>query len=247
MKRQDISFVEKIGPHCQVKAEQPPLFLEEQIAPLLHKTTRSCRASKRRTIIEHETDFWKAAQLLPFSAANIMGFNLSDWFPRAPGVCWSRYGVKARRSLDGCHEENDPLLGTIYSPQGKLSFIEHGGVGTIRLRPRLIDEIPCHLASAVAGEQCAGGILLAIPLDILANIAESVGCKANIYAEVRFLDELELEEPAAAVHLASPLRLDRRRVARRPPKISCHGRTKWVALRSDPRTTSPSCLQQPIG
>ena len=129
MKRQDISFVEKIGPHCQVKAEQPPLFLEEQIAPLLHKTTRSCRASKRRTIIEHETVFWKAAQLLPFSAANLVGFKLSDWFPRAPGVCWSRYGVKARRSLYGCHEENDPLLGTIYSPQGKLSLLSMAELG----------------------------------------------------------------------------------------------------------------------
>ena len=87
---------------------------------------------------------------------------------------------------------NDPDLGPIFAPQDKMSLIEDGGIGTIRLRPRRIDGTDCWLSTAVKGVQCAGGIPLALPNSLLSEGQIQWGEAAIIEGTVRFLHDAGL-------------------------------------------------------
>jgi hypothetical protein len=100
---------------------------------------------------------------------------------------------------------NDPELGLYVSPESKMGLIEEGGIGSIRLRPRKIDDEICWLAAALSGNECHQGVPLAIPKSVLDKAAVSWGDQVNIEGTVRFLQEAGLQDTAAYVHHARPL------------------------------------------
>jgi hypothetical protein len=136
---------------------------------------------------------------------SLSGFTLCDWFPRAPGVYWSEWAERARRYVWEGHHESDPELGAYFSPEGKMSLIEEGGIGTVRLHPRKLDGERCWLATALTGDACHSGVPLAIPDPVLRSAGVSWGDRVDVLGRVRFLRDAGLDEVAASVHHARPL------------------------------------------
>jgi hypothetical protein len=194
---------EQLGARASSDAHRPELFVEQHTAPLFFG--RTCPTAGEHEQFDNEEAFWNRSASIPFASVCLNKFRLSDWFPRAPGVYWSRYGTQARQSAWEDDTTNDPQLGHIFNPESKRALIEEGGMGTIRLRPRRIDNTDCWLASAIKGPQCAGGIPLAIPNSFLREAKVTWGDTAILYGRVRFLQDVGLVDTAAHVHHASPL------------------------------------------
>jgi hypothetical protein len=195
------------GARSYTEARHPEAYVAQHVAPLLHQRTRShgeSSESEREKEFASEEDFWKMADSITFQSVRLRKFRLSDWFPRTPGVYWSRRGTAIRESTYRSPTVNDPKLGRIFAPEAKMSLIEEGGIGTIRLRPRRIDETDCWFATAVKGTQCAGGIPLLIPNRFLRENAIEWGNTVDIVGTVRYLQDANLDDVAAHVHHASP-------------------------------------------
>jgi hypothetical protein len=191
------------GARSAIRADNPAAFIEQHTAPLLYRRTRPVDGEHR--VFATEQEFWASSEGLPFASVCLAKFRLSDWFPRARGVYWSRYGQQIRENVYSTKPQHDPVLGLFYNPQSKMSLIEEGGIGTIRLSPRRIDDMDCWLATAVRGPQCAGGVPLAIPHSYIREAAVTWGETVKVYGTVRFLQDIGLEDTAASVHHASPL------------------------------------------
>jgi hypothetical protein len=110
--------------------------------------------------LDSERDFWQTANRTDRNARSahlfddyvLDRFTISDWFPRAPGVFWTEKAEMSRSYVWGLEQEHDAQLGGFYKPQEKMSLIENGGLGTIRLRPRKIDGEYYWFATAVTGK-----------------------------------------------------------------------------------------------
>ena len=89
-----------------------------------------------------EEDYWRDAigqgfhrpaqqNLKHGDVIELQAFDLSEWFPRAPGSFWTQHGSdlrhKARREM-----ESQTSTIWIFTPKGK-EFMIHGGIGTLRL------------------------------------------------------------------------------------------------------------------
>ncbi len=149
--------------------------------------------------------FWADGEEIGLGEIRLAGFRLTDWFPRTPGVYWSRRAADARENVQIRPRNNDPELGHYVSPESKMGLIEEGGIGSIRLRPRKIDGEVCWLATALSGNECHQGIPLAIPNSVLAKSSVKWGDQVDIDGTVRFLQDAGLEDTAAYVHHARPL------------------------------------------
>jgi hypothetical protein len=191
------------GARAFAEARHPKKFIEQHVAPLLYKPTRPADGNTEE--FSSEEQFWEKASSIIFASVHLKQFRLSDWFPRTPGVYWSRRGIDARRSTYNSRTTYDRQLGRIFAPQAKMSLIEDGGIGTIRLRPRRIEGSDCWFATAVKGSQCAGGIPLALPQAFLSGGNVTWGDTVNLSGTVRFLQDAALHDVAAYVHHASPV------------------------------------------
>jgi hypothetical protein len=194
---------DKEGVRAATSAQQPDRFVRQHAAPLLYHPTLPAKGNTKE--FSAEEDFWEKSKSITFASVCLDRFRLTDWFPRAPGVYWSRRGISARQAAWSHNTTNDPELGQIFAPRSKMALIEDGGIGTIRLRPRRIDGTDCWLATAVNGVQCAGGIPLALPNTFLQQGDVSWGDTVVIRGTVRFLQDAGLDDTAAYVHHASPL------------------------------------------
>jgi hypothetical protein len=194
---------EEDGARATALARNPRQFIAQHIASFLYRRTKPTQGRDER--FGTEEAFWTKSNELHLASVCLENFRISDWFPRTPGVYWSRHGISARTNTWANEPKHDPELGRIFNPKSKMSLIEEGGIGTIRLRPRRIDNTDCWLATAVTSSQCAGGIPLAIPNSFIQEAMISWGETATIYGTVRFLQDAGLEDTAAYVHHASPI------------------------------------------
>jgi hypothetical protein len=195
-----------LGKIARLTALNPARFIVQHIAPLLYgwAKKRPGRSPRDRAFCS-EQEFWHASAALPFSTVDLQQFRLLNWFPRAPGVYHSRWAVKVRESLWDRDVVQDPDLGPIVRPNSKMDLIEEGGVGTIRLQPRRIESTDYWLTTAVTGTQCAGGVPVAIPDQLVSPGNYEWGDTVTIRGKVRTLTDLGLEDSAKSVHHAAPL------------------------------------------
>jgi hypothetical protein len=176
-------------------AMDPRTFIEQQVSPIFFHTTAEAAPPQNVEEITLEQDFWEKSGRLLLGMVRLRNFRLSDWFPRAPGVHWSRSGLDLRRELSSFPLEYDI----------KMDVIERGGIGTIRLRPRKIDGVDCWLATAGTGSHCHSGVPLAIPDAVLRQSGVEWGNTADITGRVRFIQDAGLDDIARAVHGARPV------------------------------------------
>jgi len=193
------------GAHATTPATRPQQFIRQYLLPLFFRKTVKGQAVDQYIDISSEEQFWKNSSRLALRRVCLLGFRLSDWFPRVPGVFWSERAHRARTYVLSRGSNHDPVLGEYYSPQSKMGLIEDGGIGTIRLRPRQIDASTCWLGTALTGTVCHAGIPVAIPNAILQESGVGWGETVRIEGEVRFLQDVGLEDTATAVHHVRPL------------------------------------------
>ena len=193
------------GLRAHTRARNPRLFFEQYLRPLLFwRTTDEGKKNKLREFQTAEA-FWGNGTEILLGEVRLKDFRLTDWFPRAPGVYWSRGAAEAREYVRIRPPNSDPELGFYVSPESKMGLIEEGGIGSIRLRPRKIDDEICWLTTALSGNECHQGIPLAIPKSVLEKAAVEWGDQVNIEGTARFLQDAGLEDTAAYVHHARPL------------------------------------------
>ena len=205
MFREEIEPWKKNGARAATWAGQPWLFIRQHLSPLLWTGTNRGPNVRDYKEITSEEQFWGEDGDIIYGAVRLKGFRVTDWFPRTPGVYWSEHAQWARRHVWSGESHADAVLGRYYSPEGKMSLIEEGGVGTIRLRPRKIDGEDCWLATALTGIECHRGIPLAIPDTLLRQRQVSWGDRAVLEGRTRFLEDAGLDDTAAYVHHARPL------------------------------------------
>jgi hypothetical protein len=193
------------GTRATVLARNPKGFFGQYILPLFFRHTGGIPNARDSKNIASEEQFWSANGNIALAAVSLDGFRLTDWFPRAPGVYWSRDARRAREMAWSEEINTDKELGDYYSPETKMDLIEEGGIGTIRLRPRRIDDEDCWFGTAIVGRECHGGIPLAIPNTVLHNSGIIWGDQINLRGRVRYLQDAGLEDTAASVHHARPL------------------------------------------
>jgi hypothetical protein len=106
------------GARSATRAERPRMFIQQQIAPLLYESTTSVISVGRGTTFLDDQAFWTYFHESQDQGRSLFdtitlkgGFAVSDWFPRAPGMYWSRAAAKARENVNSNRQEHDPDLG----------------------------------------------------------------------------------------------------------------------------------------
>ncbi len=185
---------DETGARAAIRASRPSLFIQQYLLPLFFGTTKLSRRPKHAEPLVSEEQFWGQTGDVMFGSVHLKGFRITDWFPRSPGVFWSIRARLAREEVYGNRPESDPELGLIYTPESKMGLIEGGGIGTIRLRPRRVDETLCWFGTAVKSEHCHVGIPLAVPDTLLQKSSIQWGDTVDIKGRVRFLQDVGLED-----------------------------------------------------
>jgi hypothetical protein len=193
------------GSRAAVRASQPALFIKQYLLPLFFNKTKVSKESTHPDPVVNEEQFWGQSGEVFFGSIHLKGFRITDWFPRAPGLFWSPNARMEREYVYHNRPERDPELGLVYTPESKMGLIEGGGIGTIRLRPRNVDNTLCWFATALTGTHCHVGIPLAIPDSLLQQSGVRWGDKVNLRGRVRFLHDVGLEEVARELRGVRPI------------------------------------------
>ena len=136
-----------------------------------------------------DSDFWKTflntQHLSSMRWVKLIGFQISDWFPRTPGL----YHTKAAGSY---RASNNIYLRNVdeaqfYTPAGKSRLLK-GGIGTIRFKPIRVSSISDEehwLCTATSDGYVHSGIPLAIPNGLMGQI--DFEANFTIVGQVKFL------------------------------------------------------------
>jgi len=181
------------------------LFIRQHVSPLFFRQTDPVLDAPQHKDITSEQQFWLESGELMLSVVKLHGFKITDWFPRVPGLYWSASAGDVRTSMLTSETLTDPDLGNYFARHAKRIFVDWGGMGTIRLLPRRIDDVDCWFATALTGVACHAGIPLAIPHSVLRTGGVEWGDAVDLTGRVRFLRDAGLSDVAASVHGARPL------------------------------------------
>jgi hypothetical protein len=193
------------GARAAIRASRPSLFIQQYLLPLFFRKTKPSRRPQHAEPLLSEEQFWGQTGDVMFGSVHLKGFRITDWFPRSPGVFWSQQARWAREEVYANRPESDPELGLIYTPESKMGLIEGGGIGTIRLRPRSVDETLCWFGTAVKSDHCHVGIPLAIPDTLLQKSAIRWGDTVDIKGRVKFLQDVGLDDVGHQVSGIRPI------------------------------------------
>jgi hypothetical protein len=193
------------GFRAQVRANDPGSFIEQYLKPLFFRKTSDASTKRRHREFTSAKDFWANDGEIMLREVRLKDFRLTDWFPRAPGVYWSREAERARDMAMAGPTNDDPYLGRYFSPRDKMGLIERGGIGSLRLLPRKIDDHVCWLGTALSGTECHQGVPLAIPKTVMDDAGVEWGDRVTVEGRVRFLKDAGLDDAAGEVHHARPV------------------------------------------
>jgi hypothetical protein len=117
-------------------------------------------------------------------------FHLFEWFPQSPG----RFHTDEARDLR--RQANDMLTLTVdgrtyYSPPGKAAMIR-GGIGAVRLRPRIVGGEPHYFMTASSNGVCHEGFPVLVPRrfygPLKAQMNADGAVPVTLSGEMRYLD-----------------------------------------------------------
>src|SRR5262245_46932616 len=84
------------GAHTATWAPKTKAFIAQYLLPLFFRETKSVLRARKSENLDSEEQFWHKCGDFQLSAVNLNRFRLTDWFPRAPGVYWSRSAGEIR-------------------------------------------------------------------------------------------------------------------------------------------------------
>lgn len=106
----------------------------------------------------------KNPRLFSDDVITLRNFQLSQWYPRIPGLYWTFEGVRLRR-LSERNINKSPVLGMHYRPFDKRQMMR-GGMGTLRTHER--NKLKLY------GATTSGNLNAAIPVLISRNVSKNI-------------------------------------------------------------------------
>lgn len=177
-----------------------PVLIDSQIAPsnyLLGLQRPPQVDVKRPHTFRSNAQIWKQAisgELHATKRIRLTDFRLFEWFPLSPGLFHTEDATYHRRQAFNyiSHTEDDLV---VFDPYGKMHMIL-GGIGSIRLKPRLIEGAPSYFMSASSSRSCHDGFPVLLPETMYAKLISEVkslgSARRTIEGELRFFPaELE--------------------------------------------------------
>ena len=132
--------------------------------------------NKHDRIYHSNNGVWEAIILekLRRTDVNILldSFFIFEWFPRSPGLFYTREGRMAREEASSNIETLDQGV-VIYNHHGKQSMLD-GGIGNIRLKPIKLEKGNFYFVSASSDGECHEGFPVAIPESLYNTIIEEI-------------------------------------------------------------------------
>lgn len=114
----------------------------------------------------------------------LSGFQIIDWFPRAPGLYHTPDADRARYEAEHYVREKNGVL--FFEPRGKR-YMQEGGIGSVRFKPISIKDRDYWMCTATSDYYCHSGIPIAIPNELMERVDFHRSYK--ITGQVRFLPE----------------------------------------------------------
>lgn len=134
--------------------------------------------------------FWEAVLFsrrgIGLRWVELIDFQVTDWFPRTPGLYFSPNAKRARREAEHYVTREQGL--EFYEPRGKMHMIQ-GGIGSVRFKPINFGHDDYWLCTATSSRYCHSGIPLAIPNILMEKIGFDFLYKFDISGQVRFLPD----------------------------------------------------------
>ncbi len=188
------NFLQRDDAPYALGAFSPRTFVHQLLQVFMSTSTKGKKAKgdTEKLVFNSEQDFWNNLNLL--ADVSLESFRISDWFPRTPGLYWKQEAAHARLHIEGNKSDRNDALGSYYKPAFKSELIESGGIGSIRLRPRQIDDEFCWYGTAYTGRFCHMGVPLIIPERLLRKTGLTWGECVTLTGRVRFLQNVGLEE-----------------------------------------------------
>jgi len=157
--------------------------------PMVNHFTTSDADTQLRTSSNRETwELFVQEQMYDTRRVTLEHFHLFEWFPLSPGRFHTQEAAQnremARQSLVRAQGQ------TFFSPYGKADMIR-GGVGTVRLKPRMIAGEPQYFMTASSNAVCHEGFPVLIPRrfygPIKARINQIGAAPVTLSGEMRYL------------------------------------------------------------
>jgi hypothetical protein len=116
-------------------------------------------------------------------------FHLFEWFPLAPGKYHALGGDRYRREAL-VYIRKTPAGDQFLDPYGKELMFK-GGIGAVRIRPRLIEKIPYYFLSASSSGVCHEGFPVLVPRQFYAQVKPIINqlgaAPVTLSGEMRYL------------------------------------------------------------
>ena len=130
--------------------------------------------------------FYEAAQTKLFEGqlVKLLYFDITEWFPRCPGLFWTAEGhIYRQRAKDYVEDQINKYKHIAFSPRGK-SLMILGGIGTTRLEVHTGDEQDYKVLCATSSGRCDAGIPLVVTKPVWEQIRDGILSKGAIKADV---------------------------------------------------------------
>jgi len=130
--------------------------------------------------------FYEEAQTNLFEGqlVKLVDFDITEWFPRCPGMFWTAEGhIYRERAKDYVADQIDKYRHIAFSPRGK-SLMILGGIGTTRLEVHTGDERDYKILCATSSGRCDAGIPLVVTRGVWEQIRDGILSEGAVKADV---------------------------------------------------------------
>jgi|GEM_PF-1028969 len=160
--------------------------------PMVERHTTPATAHSQRVISNAEAwALFIEERLYDTRRVTLEHFHLFEWFPLAPGLFHTPAAYSARQWAMQ-NKELGPDGKTYFNPVGKLSMLR-GGIGAVRLRPRLIAGEPHYFMTASSNGVCHEGFPVLIPRRfyglLKARLLDEGAVAVTVSGEMRYVPE----------------------------------------------------------
>ncbi len=140
----------------------------------------------------HEDEYWRdvlggdfhvpsVRNLTDGCVVDLQQFELSEWFPRAPGSFWTKRGYDLRMEAKDEVEFMRPFY--VHTPRGKQAMIE-GGIGTLRLEPHGSGDVKYKILGATSSGNLSCGVPVVVPLNVYEKVRDRLLQEGSVSATI---------------------------------------------------------------
>ena len=159
-----------------------------------YKKVKFQEKDSKNLVVHSNKEFWRYAKERDFSSGqviNLKDFTIIEWIPFSPGLYYTEDAMLARREA----ERHINYRHREYTPSGKISMV-NGGVGSIRLIPKLINNKEYNILGATSTGISHQGLPLLVSNRIYQRYIDQIkynrGISATIVGRVRLIQDSKI-------------------------------------------------------